>query len=73
MEMKNLMCKLAGKKEALEENTKTLDVFRNCYNKGALETLSDIMEELEAVTGIAIEVKPEHRKVVNIDKQRMAR
>lgn len=73
MEMKNLMCKLAGKKEALEENTKTLDVFRNCYNKGALETLSDIMEELEAATGITVEAKPEHRKVVNIDKQRMVR
>lgn len=72
MEIKNLLCKLAGKKEAIEANTKTLDVFRNCYNKGVLETLTTIIEELEEATGIKVEEKPEHRKVVSIDNQRRA-
>jgi hypothetical protein len=73
MDMQNLLCKLAGKKEAIEANTNTWDLLRNSYNKGVLSILDEVIEELETVSGMKAPTKQEHRKVVNIENRREVR
>ena len=57
MDMQNLLCKLAGKKEAIQANTNTWDLLRNSYNKGVLAVLDEVIGELEEVSGIKAPVK----------------
>lgn len=73
MDMQNLLCKLAGKKEAIQANTNTLDLLRNSYNKGVLAVLDEVIGELEEVSGIKAPIKQEHDKLVQIQHRQVAR
>ena len=73
MDMQNLLCKLAGKKEAIQANTNTWDLLRNSYNKGVLAVLDEVIDELEEVSGIKAPVKQERDKVVQIQHRQVAR
>lgn len=73
MDMQNLLCKLAGKKEAIEANTNTWDLFRNSYNKGVLNVLDEVIGDLEAISGLQAPVKGASDKVVQIQHRRIAR
>jgi hypothetical protein len=73
MDMQNLLSKLAGKKEAIEANTNTWDLFRNSYNKGVLNVLDEVINDLEAISGLQAPVKQKNDKVVQIQHRRIAR
>ncbi|MEO1815304.1 MAG: hypothetical protein ABGU93_06945 [Acetobacterium sp.] len=74
MDMQNLLCKLAGKQEAIKANTNTWDLLRNSYNKGVLNVLDEVIDDLETITGLKAPVKQENQNVVHFKKgQHMAR
>lgn len=73
MDMQNLLCKLAGKKEAIGANTNTWDLFRNSYNKGVLSVLDEVIGDLEVISGLQAPVKRDSDKVVQIQHRRMAK
>ena len=73
MDMQNLLSKKKKKKEAIEANTNTWDLFRNSYNKGVLNVLNEVITDLEAISGLQAPVKGTSDKVVQIQHRRIAR
>jgi len=75
MDMQNLLSYLQVKKEATEENTKSWDLLKNAHNKGVLSVLSEVIEDLEEISGLKAPIKPANHKVVAMPKEqrRMAR
>ncbi|MBC3798472.1 hypothetical protein [Acetobacterium tundrae] len=76
MDVQNLLSKLTGKKEAyktMEAKTGFFNFSQKASIGLALEIIDEVIEELEEVSGIKAPAKPEHRKVVHIDNQRMVR
>lgn len=78
MDAQNLLCKLAGKKEAytaMSEKTR----FFNFIQKGsigvAIELIDEMITDLEEVSGLQapVQVKGASDKVVQIQHRRIAR
>lgn len=76
MDAQNLLCKLAGKKEAytaMNEKTK----FFNFIQKGsigvAIKLIDEMITDLEEVSGLQAPVKGANDKVVQIQHRRIAR
>ncbi|MEA4805128.1 hypothetical protein [Acetobacterium wieringae] len=76
MDAQNLLCKLAGKKEAytaMSEKTK----FFNFIQKGsigvAIKLIDEMITDLEEVSGLQAPVKGTNDKVVQIQHRRVAR
>lgn len=74
--MQNLLCKMAGKKEAyaaMKEKSKFWNFQLNGYIQGTLDCLEKDIEELEEASGLKAPVRQNGDNVVQIQHRRLAR
>jgi hypothetical protein len=76
MDMQNILCKLAGKKDAfaaMEEKTSFWNFKQKGYIEGVLDDLEEVIKELEISTGLRAPVKRQDDKVVQIQHRQVVR
>lgn len=76
MDMQNLLCKLAGKKEAytaMNEKTKFFSFIQKGSIGVAIKLIDEMIVDLEEVSGLQAPGKSDSDKVVQIQHRRIAR